>query len=36
MDAAQSLYEKTGFRMLDAPLGATGHFSCNRWYLLDL
>ncbi len=36
MDAAQKLYERTGFRRLDDPLGATGHFGCNRFYLLDL
>ncbi|KFN52164.1 MAG: GNAT family N-acetyltransferase [Arenimonas sp.] len=36
MDAAQKLYERTGFRRLDGPLGATGHFGCNRFYLLDL
>jgi putative acetyltransferase len=32
MDAAQRLYEKFGFVRLAAPLGATGHTSCNRWY----
>ncbi|MDB4996112.1 MAG: acetyltransferase [Myxococcaceae bacterium] len=36
MDAAQRLYEKFGFQRLAAPLGATGHTSCNRWYLLSL
>lgn len=36
MDAAQKLYERTGFRRLDAPMGRTGHFGCNRFYLLDL
>jgi putative acetyltransferase len=36
MDAAQRLYEKLGFKRLDAPLGATGHTSCNRWYRLSL
>lgn len=36
MDAAMHLYEKNGFTMLAAPLGATGHFSCDRWYLKDL
>ncbi len=36
MDAAQKLYERTGFRRLDGPLGATGHFGCNRFYLIDL
>lgn len=36
MDAAMRLYEKTGFVRLDAPLGATGHGGCDRWYLLAL
>ena len=33
MDAAMYLYEQAGFRRLDGPLGATGHFGCDRWYL---
>jgi putative acetyltransferase len=36
MDAAQALYLKSGFRRLQNALGNTGHFGCNRWYLLDL
>lgn len=36
MDAAMRLYEKAGFIRLDAPLGATGHGGCDRWYLLQL
>jgi putative acetyltransferase len=36
MDAAMRLYEKTGFRRIDAPMGATGHGGCNTFYLLDL
>lgn len=36
MDAAKRLYERTGFRRLDAPLGATGHGGCNAFYLLSL
>jgi putative acetyltransferase len=36
MDAAMRLYERTGFRRLDAPLGDTGHGGCNTFYLLDL
>lgn len=36
MDAAKRLYERTGFRRLDAPLGATGHGGCNAFYLLEL
>jgi putative acetyltransferase len=36
MDQAQRLYEKMGFRALREPLGATGHFSCDRWFALEL
>ena len=36
MDAAQRLYEKHGFRRIPAACGATGHFSCDRFYLLNL
>ena len=33
---ANELYQKNGFRLLDKPMGTTGHSSCDRWYLLDL
>lgn len=36
MDAAMRLYERSGFRRIDASMGATGHGGCNRFYLLDL
>jgi putative acetyltransferase len=36
MDAAMRLYERAGFKRLCAPLGATGHFGCDRWFALDL
>ena len=36
MDAAMRLYERTGFRRIGAPLGATGHGGCNTFYLLTL
>jgi len=36
MDRAQALYEHIGFQRLPAALGGTGHFGCNRFYLLDL
>lgn len=36
MTQAQRLYEKSGFHKLDAPMGATGHFGCDRWYLKQL
>ena len=35
MDAAMRLYERSGFRRIDAPLGDTGHGGCNTFYLLD-
>ena len=36
MDAAMRLYERSGFRRIDAPLGDPGHGGCNTFYLLDL
>lgn len=33
---AVSLYEKCGFRYLDAPLGRSGHFGCDIWMLKEL
>jgi len=36
MDAARHLYAKAGFRALREPLGATGHFGCDRWFALEL
>ena len=36
MDAAMRLYERSGFRRIDAPMGDTGHGSCDRFYLLEL
>jgi putative acetyltransferase len=36
MDAAMRLYERSGFRRIDAPLGDTGHGGCNTFYLLHL
>ena len=36
MDQAQTLYEHSGFKRIPAALGDTGHFACNRFYLLDL
>ncbi len=36
MEAAQKLYVRSGFRRLQAPMGQTGHYSCNAFYLLDL
>ncbi|HTL97976.1 MAG TPA: GNAT family N-acetyltransferase, partial [Holophagaceae bacterium] len=36
MDAAMRLYTKVGFQPLCAPMGATGHTSCDRWYAMEL
>ncbi|KGQ18461.1 Acetyltransferase [Lysobacter dokdonensis DS-58] len=36
MDAAMKLYERTGFKRIDAPMGDTGHGGCNTFYLLEL
>jgi putative acetyltransferase len=36
MDAAMRLYEKFGFEKLPKAMGATGHFSCDRWYARSL
>ncbi len=36
MDAAMRLYERSGFRRIDAPMGDTGHGGCNRFYLRDI
>ena len=36
MDAAQHLYQRFGFETRCDPIGSTGHFSCDRFYTLDL
>ncbi|HEY9131659.1 MAG TPA: GNAT family N-acetyltransferase [Dyella sp.] len=36
MDAAQALYARHGFRKICAPMGGTGHFSCDRFFIRDL
>lgn len=36
MKNARKLYRKTGFKDLSAPMGDTGHYSCNLWMLKDL
>jgi putative acetyltransferase len=35
MTAANRLYRSFGFRPLPQPMGQTGHFSCDTWYVLD-
>ncbi|NOR28314.1 MAG: GNAT family N-acetyltransferase [Lutibacter sp.] len=36
MEDARKLYRKVGFKDLDAPMGDTGHYSCNLWMLKSL
>lgn len=36
MEEARKLYRKVGFKDLDAPMGNTGHYSCNLWMLKKL
>ena len=36
MDAAMRLYERSGFRRIDKPMGDTGHGGCNTFYLRAL
>jgi putative acetyltransferase len=36
MTQARHLYEKNGFAPIAAPLGNTGHFGCDRWYVRKL
>jgi putative acetyltransferase len=36
MKDARKLYRKVGFKDLDAPMGDTGHYSCNLWMLKQL
>ncbi|MDR3448057.1 GNAT family N-acetyltransferase [Dyella sp.] len=36
MDAARELYLRHGFRVIDAPMGGTGHFSCDRLFLREI
>lgn len=35
MDDAQKLYRRAGFKPLPAPMGATGHSGCDRYFLLE-
>lgn len=36
MERARALYEKNGFVPLERPLGSTGHYGCNAFYVRDL
>jgi len=36
LSAAVSAYEKLGFKLLDGPVGNTGHYSCSIWMLYKI
>lgn len=36
MGDARRLYERNGFTPVAKPIGHTGHFGCDAWYLRDL
>lgn len=36
MEAAAHLYRQAGFRPLSAPMGATGHYACDRYFVKAL
>lgn len=36
MGAARKLYEKYEFRRIGKPLGRTGHFGCDSWYVREV
>lgn len=36
MEVALSLYNKHGFKLLDQPMGCTGHTACQIWMVKDL
>lgn len=36
MTEANRLYQKFGFERLRKPMGATGHFKCDAWYIRNL
>ena len=36
MIAANKFYKKYGFKNLNKPLGNTGHYSCDVWYIKKL
>jgi putative acetyltransferase len=36
MESALSLYKKFGFKLIDKPMGNTGHHGCNTWLTLSL
>ncbi len=36
MEAAQKLYQRSGFKYIDGPMGDTGHYSCPVHMLKDL
>lgn len=35
MGAAGTIYMRAGFKPIGKPLGNTGHYACNRWFLKE-
>jgi putative acetyltransferase len=36
MDGAKALYRRSGFKDLEKPLGGTGHFACDSFFIREL
>ena len=36
MSDAMKLYEQNGFQKIPGPIGSTGHYTCDRFYIVDL
>jgi putative acetyltransferase len=36
MRTARHMYQNSGFKPIGAPLGKTGHYACDAWYVRDL
>lgn len=36
MEQANRLYQKMGFEKMSAPMGSTGHCSCEAWYVREV
>jgi putative acetyltransferase len=36
LEKAVSMYEKIGFRIIDKPMGSSGHYACTLWAVKDL
>jgi N-acetylglutamate synthase and related acetyltransferases len=36
LSRAIGLYEKAGFRLIEGPMGSSGHFGCDVWMIKDM